>query len=74
MEFQTVLDEIDAEIRPLLGAAGTVASYIPALARVPAEHVIELLEQRYRPVGAGGDWRACALGRHRRHRHGRARQ
>lgn len=37
MNFQTVLDEIDAEIRPLLGAAGTVASYIPALARVPAE-------------------------------------
>lgn len=36
MNFQTVLDEIDAEIRPLLGAAGTVASYIPALARVPA--------------------------------------
>jgi glutaminase len=37
MNFQTVLDEIDAEIRPLLGAAGKVASYIPALARVPAE-------------------------------------
>jgi glutaminase len=37
MNFQTVLDEIDAEIRPLLGAAGTVAAYIPALARVPAE-------------------------------------
>jgi glutaminase len=37
MDFQPVLDAIDAEIRPLLGAAGTVASYIPALARVPAE-------------------------------------
>ncbi|RYF62580.1 MAG: glutaminase A, partial [Comamonadaceae bacterium] len=36
MNFQPVLDEIDAEIRPQLGAAGTVASYIPALARVPA--------------------------------------
>ncbi|WP_218510006.1 glutaminase [Variovorax sp. dw_308] len=34
--FQAVLDEIDAEIRPLLGAGGKVASYIPALARVPA--------------------------------------
>jgi len=36
MNFQTVLDEIDADIRPQLGAGGTVASYIPALARVPA--------------------------------------
>lgn len=38
MNFQPVLDEIDAELRPLLGRAGTVASYIPALARVPALH------------------------------------
>lgn len=38
MNFQPVLDEIDAELRPLLGRAGTVASYIPALARVPAAH------------------------------------
>ncbi|MEJ7686928.1 MAG: glutaminase [Variovorax sp.] len=36
MKLQSVLDEINAEIRPLLGAAGTVPSYIPALARVPA--------------------------------------
>jgi len=36
MNFQPVLDEIDAEIRPLLGA-GKVADYIPALARVPAQ-------------------------------------
>ncbi len=36
MNLQSVLDEIDAEIRPLLGAAGTVPGYIPALARVPA--------------------------------------
>ena len=36
MNFQPVLDEIDQEIRPLLGQSGTVASYIPALARVPA--------------------------------------
>ena len=36
MNFQTVLDEIEADIRPQLGAGGTVASYIPALARVPA--------------------------------------
>ncbi len=38
MNFQPVLDEIDAELRPLLGRAGTVASYIPALTRVPAAH------------------------------------
>lgn len=36
MNFQLVLDQIDAEIRPLFGLAGKVASYIPALARVPA--------------------------------------
>ncbi|CAN5461522.1 glutaminase [soil metagenome] len=37
MNFQSVLDEIVATLRPQFGAAGTVASYIPALARVPAE-------------------------------------
>jgi glutaminase len=37
VDFQAVLDEIDAKIRPLLGHGGKVASYIPALARVPAE-------------------------------------
>ncbi|MEP7301490.1 MAG: glutaminase [Caldimonas sp.] len=36
MDFQALLDEIDAELRPQLGQAGQVASYIPALARVPA--------------------------------------
>jgi len=35
LDFQRVLDEINAEIRPQLGAGGSVASYIPALARVP---------------------------------------
>lgn len=34
MDFQTVLDDINAQIRPLLGQAGHVATYIPALARV----------------------------------------
>ncbi|MBL8344227.1 MAG: glutaminase [Rubrivivax sp.] len=34
MDFQAVLDDIDAQIRPLLGTGGRVASYIPALARV----------------------------------------
>ena len=37
MQFQPILDQINEEIRPLLGHAGTVASYIPALARVPAQ-------------------------------------
>ncbi|MFE8647264.1 glutaminase [Sphingomonas sp. NCPPB 2930] len=37
MNFQTVLDEIAAELKPQLGRAGKVADYIPALARVPAE-------------------------------------
>lgn len=34
MDFQAILDDIDAQIRPLLGSGGRVASYIPALARV----------------------------------------
>ncbi|MGZ5129765.1 MAG: glutaminase [Caldimonas sp.] len=37
MDLQALLDDIDAELRPQLGRAGRVASYIPALARVPAE-------------------------------------
>jgi len=36
MDFQSILDEIDAAVRPLLGQEGRVADYIPALARVPA--------------------------------------
>jgi glutaminase len=34
MEFQTILDQINAELRPRLGTGGQVARYIPALARV----------------------------------------
>ncbi|MDR7333144.1 glutaminase [Roseateles asaccharophilus] len=34
MDFQLVLDQINTELRPLLGEGGKVASYIPALARV----------------------------------------
>lgn len=34
MEYQPLLDEIVATLRPELGAAGKVADYIPALARV----------------------------------------
>jgi glutaminase len=35
MQFQPLLEEIVATLRPELGRAGQVASYIPALARVP---------------------------------------
>ncbi|MFT7775746.1 glutaminase [Roseateles sp.] len=34
MDFQRILDGINAELRPLLGQGGKVAGYIPALARV----------------------------------------
>ena len=34
MDFQSVLNDITAEVAPLLGAGGQVATYIPALARV----------------------------------------
>jgi glutaminase len=37
MNFQSVLEAIDAEIRPQLGREGKVADYIPALARVSVE-------------------------------------
>lgn len=36
IDFQAVLDDIATTLRPECGAAGKVASYIPALARVPA--------------------------------------
>ena len=36
MQFQPLLEEIVAALRPELGQAGQVANYIPALARVPA--------------------------------------
>lgn len=34
MDFQLVLDQINAELRPRMGQGGQVARYIPALARV----------------------------------------
>jgi glutaminase len=36
MQFQLLLEDIVATLRPQLGLAGQVANYIPALARVPA--------------------------------------
>jgi glutaminase len=38
MDYQAILDDITAQIQPLLGANGKVASYIPALARVSPLH------------------------------------
>lgn len=55
MNFQTVLDEINNEIRPLLGQGGTVASYIPALARVPAAQFGIALRTRDGEEAAAGD-------------------
>ena len=43
MDFSALLADIDAELRPQLGAEGRVAGYIPALARVaPAQFGIAL--------------------------------
>lgn len=33
-DWQSILEDINTQIRPLLGTCGAVASYIPALARV----------------------------------------
>jgi glutaminase len=37
MDYQRILDDISRELRPRAGQAGAVATYIPALARVPAD-------------------------------------
>lgn len=37
MDFQQVLEDIVTDLRPRAGIEGAVASYIPALARVPAD-------------------------------------
>jgi glutaminase len=55
MHFQPILDEIDAELRPLLGQGGTVASYIPALARVPAQQFGIALRTCQGEEAAAGD-------------------
>jgi len=54
-DFQPVLDEINAEIRPLLGVGGKVASYIPALARVPATQFGMALRTRSGHEACAGD-------------------
>ncbi len=57
-DFQPVLDDINAAIRPLLGQEGKVASYIPALARVPAHQFGMALRTCDGHEAASGD---CAV-------------
>lgn len=54
MDYQAILDDINAQIRPLLGSAGQVASYIPALARVsPLQFGIALRTENGLEAAAG---------------------
>jgi glutaminase len=39
LNFQAILENIAAELTPLLGQQGKVADYIPALARIPSHHL-----------------------------------
>ena len=55
MNFQPILDDIHAEIRPLLGTDGAVASYIPALARVPVVQFGIALRTREGEEASAGD-------------------
>lgn len=56
MDFQLILDEINAELRPQLGTAGgKVASYIPALARVSPLQFGIALRTCAGEVAAAGD-------------------
>lgn len=55
MDFQPVLDDIVRELQPLLGQEGRVASYIPALARVPAAQLGIALRTHDGLEAAAGD-------------------
>ncbi|VWX58964.1 Glutaminase [Burkholderiales bacterium 8X] len=55
IDFQAVLERIAAEMTPLAGRSGTVASYIPALARVPAAHFGLALRTREGLEASAGD-------------------
>jgi len=55
MHFQPLLEEIVATLRPELGQAGQVASYIPALARVGASHFGIALRTRDGEEAHAGD-------------------
>ena len=54
MNFSAILEQIDREIRPQLGAEGQVARYIPALAQVPvAQFGIALVTREGEEAEAG---------------------
>lgn len=55
MHYQALLEEIDAEVRPLLGQEGKVASYIPALARVSPQQFGIALRTCEGETAAAGD-------------------
>jgi glutaminase len=55
MDYQALLDEIAAGIRPLLGAEGEVSSYIPALARVRPDQFGIALRTRDGAEASAGD-------------------
>jgi glutaminase len=55
MDYQGILDDINAQIRPLLGSSGRVASYIPALARVSPLRFGIALRTCDGPEAAAGD-------------------
>jgi glutaminase len=55
MEFQPLLEDIVATLRPQLGQAGKVASYIPALARVPPAQLGIALRTRDGEEAFAGD-------------------
>ena len=62
IDFQSILDEINAQVRPLLGTCGTVASYIPALARVsPHQFGIALRTYDGREAAAGDSATAFSI-------------
>src|SRR6478609_4630202 len=55
MQFQPLLEEIVAELRADLGREGQVASYIPALARIPAAQLGIALRTRDGEEAHAGD-------------------
>ena len=57
MNFQRILDDIADQIAPQLGAGGTVASYIPALARIDARQFGIALRTCKGEEAAAGDAR-----------------
>ena len=59
MDFQALLHDIAAELRPHAGEQGRVASYIPALARVPANQFGIALHTGRRRRGRSRRLRTC---------------